>query len=73
MVSKRKKSRINAAPGAACKAGESQKRDHTEILRADLGPISREYAILGVVDMAPNRRSGESGSIIAVLMSSILH
>ena len=73
MVSKRKKSRINATPGAACKAGERQKRDHTKILKADLGPNSREYANLGVIDMAPNRQSGESRSTIAVLMSSILH
>ncbi len=31
LVSKRKKSRINAIPGTACKAGESRNREHAKI------------------------------------------
>ncbi len=45
-------------------------------MRADLGPISREYANLGAVDilrMAPNRPIGKAWRLIAVSMTSILH
>ena len=44
--------------------------------RAYLGPISREYANLGEVEMVrmgPNRPIGKAWRLIAVLMTSILH
>lgn len=74
MFSKRKKSRINAVPGATCKAGGSQKRYYIEALRANRGPIPRECANLEVFDMmkkAPNRPFGELGGAVAGLAPNI--